>query len=512
MARLLLRAAKSPWVPVPAESVLAQNVIATNIGNLLFGQSMFRALSVEGTEVVPNSYNSGRRGIDDRYIQKINDEFDAFVVPLANAFRPSFRQNLQRLTRVIGQLDMPVTVVGVGSQHSLDGDDAADSELDHDVQAFMKVVLDRSASVGVRGEETSAYLKRLGFGEEHVDVIGCPSVFMNGPSPTVRALDTTLTEGSSLAMSASPETDVMVPIIQSHAQRFKRFRYIPQNSKDLNSMVWGGPASPDTSISVLSNPDSSLHLDDQIRFPLDPNTWVNYLSDFDFVVGTRIHGTVAGILSGTPTLLVAHDSRTRELADYHEIPYLPLGQLTSKTRAEDVYQYADYRKFHDRQAETFEQFTGFLEKNNLPHIYAPGQRANDFDEKLGAADLPPMVHPVLAAGEGGRREVISRLWWLRQGKIVDGERLAYAFRPEVPHSKKPEVTVRQVDARLTKEVKLLKVELAKSHEVATETRKQLAKTQKTVATQAKAIRRLDVPIPTRAKRYAKRFLKRLGRG
>lgn len=509
MPRLLLRGAKAPWIPVPAESVLTQNVIATNIGNLLFGQSVFRTLSVEGTEVVANSYSSSRPGIDGKYIQRINDGFDGFVVPLANAFRPSFRANLRRLTQVVSNLDMPVTVVGVGSQHPLNGEDEHDHELDDDVKHFMAAVLDRSASVGVRGEDTAAYLKRLGFGDEHVDIIGCPSIFMHGPGPTVRPLSSNFTVDSSLAMSASPGTgQVMTPILLDHAQRFSRFRYIPQNSSDLNTMVWGEPDPQPNDISDLASIDSPLHTNDQIRFPLDPNTWVDYLRDFDFVLGTRIHGTVAGILAGTPTLLIAHDSRTRELADYHQIPYIPFDQVSESTRAEDLYELADYTKFHERQAETFNRFTSFLEKNNLPHIYQPEHQINDFDEKLNAADLPPMVHPILAESDAGRRAVVSRLWWLRQGKKVDNQRLQYAFKPEVVHTKKPVVTPKSVDNRLTKEVAGLKSQLSKTQTQLDKSQKQLAETRKLVDAQAKVIKRLDVPMSKRAKRYAKRIIGR----
>lgn len=501
MPRILIRGAKSPWVPVVAESVLTQNVLATNIGNLLFGQSVFRALSVEGSEVVANSYNSGRDGIDDKYIQRINDEFDSFVVPLANAFRPSFRQNLSNLTKVIEGLSIPVTVVGVGSQHPLVGEDIPDSELDDDVRRFMKAVLDRSASVGVRGEDTEAYLKRLGFGNEHVDVIGCPSVFMHGPRPSVRPLGSGLNTTGSLAMSASPETPVMVPVIRNHSQRFSRLRYIPQNSWDLNTMVWGETASPQDAITDLVNPDSLLHLNDQIRFPLDPDTWVDYLRDFDFVLGTRIHGSVAGILSGTPTLLIAHDSRTRELADYHQIPYVPINQITEATRAEDLYEYADYSNFHQRLPEAFARFTSFLDKNDLQNIYQENEQINDYDSKLAEAELPEMVHPVLARGEAGTREVVSRLWWLRQGKKVDNQRLRYAFRPDLPHTKQPQPTLKSVDNRLSKEVSTLKSQLAKSQ-------KQLEETRKMVELQSRVIERLDVPMSKRAKRYLGRLMAR----
>lgn len=529
MPRILVRGAKAPWVSVPAESVMIQNVLATNSGNLLFGQAVFRSLSIEGTEVIADGYNTTRRGVDDNFIRRINQEFDKFVVPLANAFRPSFQPNLAYLTQVIEGLDMPVTVVGVGTQQPFDAAGDQNSKLDEVATKFMRAVLERSASVGVRGEATASYLKRLGFGDEHTDIIGCPSVFMHGPKPLVRPLGDCFSQIDSLAMSASPETPVMVPMIQAHAERFQRFRYIPQNSWDLNTMMWSEVRDRPDAIDHLVAPESRLHVNDQIRFPLDPNTWVNYLRSFDFMLGTRIHGTIAGILAGTPSLLLAHDSRTRELADYHGIPYLSFDKITGDTRAEDLYQYADYGKFHDRLPSTFDRFTKFLAKNDLPNIYQPGQQINDYDEKLSKATLPRNVHPILAAGPAGRREVASRLWWLKQGNRSDYNRSEYAYQSDVPHTKHPLITAESVNQRLTNELLPLRDQLLKSDVRLTkaqrlldrhrnqladarkqliETQSQLAATRKLVDAQSKVIKKLDVPMSFRVKRYVKRLVAR----
>ena len=185
MTRLLLRAAKDPWTPIPSEIVLAQNTIANNVGNLIFGQAVHRTLSVPGAELIPNGYLASRAGLNGNYIQRVNDEFDGFVIPLANAFRTAFLPNLQRLTRMVQQLRIPVTVIGVGSQHKLTERRNSRDRVADGVKDFMSAVLDHSASVGVRGELTAAYLKELGFGDAHVDIIGCPSIFLNGPSPMV---------------------------------------------------------------------------------------------------------------------------------------------------------------------------------------------------------------------------------------------------------------------------------------------------------------------------------------
>jgi hypothetical protein len=49
----------------------------------------------------------------------INSRFDHVVIPLANAFRPTYIETLDALSTLIEQLTIPVTVLGVGEQASL---------------------------------------------------------------------------------------------------------------------------------------------------------------------------------------------------------------------------------------------------------------------------------------------------------------------------------------------------------------------------------------------------------
>ncbi|WP_432057734.1 hypothetical protein [Streptomyces sp. bgisy022] len=85
MRRILLRSGKSPFDVVPVEDALHRDVIATNSGNLIFSDAAHKILTTPDTEVVSNGMRA-----DPAAAGRINDEYDVFVVPLANAFRPSF--------------------------------------------------------------------------------------------------------------------------------------------------------------------------------------------------------------------------------------------------------------------------------------------------------------------------------------------------------------------------------------------------------------------------------------
>src|SRR4029079_3399401 len=146
---------------------------ANNSGNLLFLETAWKILSAKGTEITADRLSAHRLGAD-----RINERFDAYVIPLANAFRRSYMDSLIRLTRVIERLTIPVTVLGVGVQFARSQEPRAVRPFDDAVKAFARAVLDRSPSIGVRGETTQTYLRELGFRD--VEVIGCPSMFLNG--------------------------------------------------------------------------------------------------------------------------------------------------------------------------------------------------------------------------------------------------------------------------------------------------------------------------------------------
>lgn len=430
MPRLLVRAGKSPLTPLSVEQSIAtgaNGVFGLNAGNMLFYSSAWRALSVPGTELVPDGYIC-ERDRTGRLASIINEQFDGFVVPMANAFRGHFMENLDRLTRVIQRLKVPVTVIGVGAQLDLEGNlDSIDPKHRESIARFTRAVLDRSSSIGVRGEFTQRMLIHLGFPADVVDVIGCPSVFEKGPLPGLVRKVENLTADSEIAMNYTARVKNVGKMIEENAARYPRSVVIPQIFGTLALMVWGEPHLGRFDRRLPEYVDHPLYLQDRLRFFVDASTWVDYLRTKEFCFGTRIHGNVAGVSAGTPTVVLAHDSRTRELADYHGIPYQMHKNLTKSVDAAKLYAEADFGAFAARQPETFARYRTFLKRNSLPSVYEPGNENPAYDEALAATPLAGPVHTLMAPGEEGRRQLVDRLAWLRQGTTGDAARDHFAY-------------------------------------------------------------------------------------
>ncbi|MFJ4684867.1 polysaccharide pyruvyl transferase family protein [Streptomyces sp. NPDC091377] len=406
MKRILLRSGKSPYDVVPLEEALHRDVIATNAGNLIFSDASHKILETPRCEVVSNGMRTNVAAAG-----RINEEFDAFVVPLANAFRPTFEESLNRLTKLINKLTIPVVVLGVGAQASLKYDASRLKPLEPSVRAFVSAVLDHSASIGVRGEFTERYLKDMGFRD--VEVIGCPSLFMYGKELAVHKRTPALTAMSRIAINGSHSavrTQGLGKVIRRTHERYPNLRFIGQNLSDARQLHWRDMSSPNARVTGMpTHPDHPMYREDKVRVYVDPVTWIDDLSGFDFSFGSRIHGNIAALLAGTPATVLCSDSRTLELCRYFDIPHRTIDTVPADLDPAELHDEADFSALMGGHQERFERFTGFLARNGLEDTFTHGDGGAAFEERMLDLSFPPGVRPWL---DTSIAEMSSRLGFL----------------------------------------------------------------------------------------------------
>src|SRR5699024_4340902 len=176
MKKYLIRSGIAATEIKRPEEMILKNLIGGNIGNLIYAYSIYRNLMTEDVEIIPDRYR-----IDEKDADMINKNYDAYIIPLADAFRESFVENLKKYTRLFEKLTIPVIVIGVGIKAPVNKNVKDGFSFDKEVKEFVKAVLKRSNIVGVRGQITADYLSYLGFveGVDHT-VIGCPSMYAFG--------------------------------------------------------------------------------------------------------------------------------------------------------------------------------------------------------------------------------------------------------------------------------------------------------------------------------------------
>ncbi|WP_431963915.1 polysaccharide pyruvyl transferase family protein [Actinacidiphila sp. bgisy160] len=387
MKRVLLRSGKSPFDVVSHEQAIHNDVIGTNSGNLVFSNAAHKLLQVPDVEIA-NQFR-----FEPSEAGRINEQFDAFVVPLANAFRPSFAGGLTRLSRLIEKLKIPVVVLGVGAQADVKYNTARLDGIERQVKRFVSAVLDRSATIGVRGECTETYLRGLGFRD--VEVIGCPSMFLNGDRFTVERKTDAIGPQSRIAVNGSHSAlrvGHMGALMDTASRTYPNLTYIAQNLTDAELLYWGDVS--EAAGLHRPYPAHRTHAwfrENKVRIYLDPVPWINDLRAYDFSFGGRIHGNIAALLAGTPAVVLCHDSRTLELCRYFGIPHRLATDVTADTHPADLYEKADFSELLSGHRERFDRFTAFLDKNGLQNTYTHGDRGASFDARIGELAFPPAL-------------------------------------------------------------------------------------------------------------------------
>lgn len=405
--RILMRLGKSPFEVKSIWDNIESSAFGANNGNLVFGYAAHKLLSVSGTEVVANRYQ-----IHPDMADQVNAEYDGFVLPLANAFRPSFQGELRRTTAFIERLRIPFMMLSGGAQLPLDGNPAALRPIEEDVKSFARAVLDRSPALSVRGVKTAEYLASIGIHD--VVVVGCPSLTLHGPGHSVQGI-AQLPEDARVAYNIETSKDIEPTLIRDIDSRFDA-TYFPQDQKTLEGMLWGtDPYHGRTDALPLGRSHKQFTSGKAEYWP-DAPSWIARLSEFDISIGSRIHGNIAAILAGTPALLLAHDSRTLELADHHAIPVQRvIPGNDSSLRLEDLVDGDAFRRFNQIHSSNFRIMSDFIHDAGFAHIHEEARQSDrdSYAEALAAVSFAEPITDVTS------RQTPEELGGLRMLKKAD---------------------------------------------------------------------------------------------
>jgi len=391
MKNIIIRAGMSPLDTFDAPHILLNNSIGGNVGNLVYQYSVFRTLMTEGTTITPDYYD-----YDPKYADEINEKYDCYIIPLADAFRKDFVPSLRKYTKLIKKLKIPVVVIGVGLRAPFEPKLNEGFPFDKDVKEFVSAVLEKSSTIGLRGQITSDYLTRLGFreGVDHT-VIGCPSMYSFGRELKIR--ETNITKESTICVNSSRLSPKHVlDFITRGMEEFPNHYFIPQWLKELKLAYLGAPPIAKPSSNYPVKMSDATYMDNKVRYPLNVPSWLDLMKQADLSFGARLHGNIAATIAGTPSIIIPKDARMRELAEYHQLTYVWANDITEKTTLSELVEKSDFQKPARRQGENFDNFINFLNKNNLNHIYKDTLAPSNvpLDEKIAKTQLQPAISPI----------------------------------------------------------------------------------------------------------------------
>ena len=372
--RYLIRGGKTPYEMIPTEDYLSKNIMGSNCGNFMYLHGIVRTLMTDSSVGFQSTHYKYNYSADE--IKKLNNTIDGFIIPLADAFRDSFINELKGLTRLVKELNCPSYVIGVGVSAGAEQKFAEGSfGFEQEAKEFCDAVLEKSGQIGVRGAETGRFLELLGYKEgELFRVIGCPELYTFGRSLKIR--DTAKTPDCNCAVNMS-HAMAGREFSKNAAAQFRAPIYVPQLVAELQTLYWG-TAYKDYLSGKECDPDDPLfpsslrdpfYAEDRVRFFVNVNDWVDFMKQQDLVFGTRLHGNITAVIAGAPSILMTKDTRMRELAAFHGLTNVDVNDLPNYRDIWEIIESADFHSPERKQAENFDNFIDFLHVNGLKTIY-----------------------------------------------------------------------------------------------------------------------------------------------
>lgn len=413
MKRILFRSKTTPFDVFDPITFIEYDKCGSNLGNLLYQHSVYKHLSCENQILTINNNSVNLKKVD-----YINQNYDHFVIPLANAFRPSFAKNLEKLTQFLKGIKIPITIVGVGAQTDHTGDFQNLNAISPTVKEFLSVVLDKGPTIGVRGDLTKQYVESLGF-EGKAEVIGCPSLFTYPENIMGIRKSSELGINPKLAINLSatgPQAAFSKNLsnfektFTYNFNRYSNIDYIPQETRSLELLTYGINRKKGIEHSMLSSSFAEkIFNENKVKFFLNSYSWFEYLSRCDFTFGTRLHGCIASLIGGTPALLFAHDSRTLEIAQYFSLPHINLNYENSILDAHDLYNLVDLKPMQSKYLNNLNNYAKFLRKHGLETIVDDQLKMAAFDSQVSDEMRNLYVEPLSMTNES----IGNRLHWLK---------------------------------------------------------------------------------------------------
>jgi polysaccharide pyruvyl transferase WcaK-like protein len=254
----------------------------------------------------------------------------------------------------------------------------------------MKIASERSASISVRGEYSAEVLAHYGI--DNVTSTGCPSLVWNlDASHRVAKPQRQVTRVALNCSRGRPDERLLT----RRARRVQTSRLnvlLPRLAfqRDLDFVAQAelpdiyhalGRQNEDTFATAFSDylariygTTDTKHLNDffahRMKVFFDVEAWLRYLTGQHLVFGTRLHGAIAGLLAGTPAVLVTHDARTAEMARQASVPSVSAETVTEDADFRQVYDACDIETFNRNAPAYYRRFAEFFDANGLRHRLA----------------------------------------------------------------------------------------------------------------------------------------------
>lgn len=336
-----------------------------NFGNMLIGHAVHSFLAKSPILTPPEL----------RSPAEADERCSHVVIPAANWLWKDF--DFGDIADFLERTRLPVTIIGLGAQTN---DRTTTSPIHPNTMRLMRLIAERSATLGVRGFYTAEVLAANGV--HNVEVIGCPSIYTSR-CPVVRIDTAGLADLKAPVVNfsrrviehsfnASAMQAVENAVLQFALQHDSAF--VAQDELEELALSTGAEVDTRRLTQYFASSDATRVVDffkHRTRWFHDVDSWAAFMRGRSVAIGTRFHGNLLGLVNGVPALFIIHDSRTMELCSLIGAPSVHLNEIDPGTDcaallAERVASLS-FGRFEASYAALYRRFVGFLSRNGLDH-------------------------------------------------------------------------------------------------------------------------------------------------
>lgn len=331
-----------------------------NFGNKLWYQGIISEISTKENEI---DFYNGKDTPDE-----ISNRYDLVIYPMANIFSLEFSSGLDVISDFIEKLSIPIYIISCGVQAD-SYDDLKDlcSSIGYVSKRFIKAVYNTGGQFALRGYFTAEFFKNLGF--NNPAVVGCPSLFQCGRN--LKIIKKNICKND-----FKPALNGNLNIVGRFLKEYSNSIFYDQDG--FYKLIYN----PDFFSSKKSDFFNKLKLlrynnngfllanlisNNRLKLIADMWDWKHDMieENINFSFGTRIHGNIMALLAGVPSIVIGFDTRTREMAEFYDIPCLSVSEVNDVSHLFDIYERLDYDKFNKSFSNKFDDFNDFLVKYNI---------------------------------------------------------------------------------------------------------------------------------------------------
>lgn len=353
----------------PGSTIHAHKACGRDAANILIGHSVHQQIQAEASNSI---------GLDFLRIapEQINHDYSVIIFICPNKLESL--GSYHSLADYFSAIKIPIIPIGLGLSEHLDEENSALKE--KGIIRFCRELSAHCVSIGVRGELTASLLTE--FGVTNLDIIGCPSCFMNGhPFLTLPALPR---HPERIIFHLDPMIRHKIrfaPIFKQISEEFTQTRatYYIQDETLLAVLAREGEETSSPEIIQQSrwyfhlrkgDPGAEDFLNNCLRVYFNAKQWAAETRKHDCSIGSSFHYNMLSVINHIPALFFVHNTGSYELCRHFQLPFFETRQLLGQPllpRVSELDFSAAIRLYPIR----YYAYAAFLNKNGLPHRLLP---------------------------------------------------------------------------------------------------------------------------------------------